>query len=161
MNLPEELRFERLSHEEKYHRAVPGYMKRLRDLYDAIHDRFGEEGLELIRDTSRAYGIRIAENLKKSGEVRGVSGVGKYLLKVFDMVSEDWEVSEYSEDRLKIKVHRCPYPFESDLICRAHTCMEQAPVAALDDSLDYRIGCSIPNGDPFCEHILCRKEEPA
>ena len=87
-----------------------------------------------------------------------MSGVGKYLLKVFDMVSEDWEVSEYSQDRLVIKVHRCPYPFESDVICRAHTCMEQALVHALDDSLDYRIGCSIPRGDAFCEHILCRKE---
>jgi hypothetical protein len=157
MDLPEKLKFEPLTYEEKYHRAVPGYMKRLRDLYEAIHERFGEEGLELIREVSRAYGTRIADNLKKKGEVKGIVPVGRYLLKVFDMVSDDWEVSEFSEDRLVISVCRCPYPFRSDAVCRAHTCMEESLVAALDDRLDYRIGRSIPKGDPLCEHILSRR----
>ena len=156
MNLPEELDFERLSYEEKYRKAVPGYMKRLRDVYYAVQDRFGEAGLELIREVSREYGTRIAENLKKRGEVKGVAQVGKYLLKVFDMVSDDWEVSEFSKDRLVILVRSCPYPFQREAVCRAHTCMEEALVKGLDDSLDYRIGCSIPKGDPFCEHILSR-----
>jgi hypothetical protein len=35
--------------------------------------------------------------------------------------------------------------------------MEEALVAALDDDLDYRVGRSIPQGDPSCEHILSRK----
>jgi hypothetical protein len=35
--------------------------------------------------------------------------------------------------------------------------MEQALVAGLDDTLDYRIGRSIPQGDPYCEHILSVK----
>jgi len=52
MDIPEELNFNRLSFEEKYHRAVPGYMKRICDLYEAIHDRFGNDGLELIREVS-------------------------------------------------------------------------------------------------------------
>jgi hypothetical protein len=87
--------------------------------------------------------------------------VGKYLLKVFDMVSDDWEVGEFTPDRLVIKVHRCPYPFSHDEICRAHTCMEQALVATLDDTLEYRIGRSIPQGDAFCEHILCKRTRPS
>ena len=157
MDLPEALSFARLSHADKYKRAVPGYMRRIRDLYEAIHDRFGEEGLELIREVSRNYGTRIAENVRKKGELKGVAEVGRYLLKVFDMVSDDWEVFEFSEDRLVIGVHRCPYPFRRDAVCRAHTCMEEALVKGLDDTLDYRIGRSIPQGDPFCEHILTRK----
>jgi hypothetical protein len=36
--------------------------------------------------------------------------------------------------------------------------MEQALVAALDEELEYRIGCSIPGGDSFCEHILSRRK---
>ncbi len=157
MDIPEELNFNRLSFEEKYHRAVPGYMKRICDLYKAIHDRFGNDGLELIRDVSRKYGIRIAENVKKKGEVKGVAEVGKYLLKVFDMVADDWSVQEFSPDRLVITVSRCPYPFSRAEICQAHTCMEQALVAGLDDTLEYKIGRSIPNGDSCCEHILCKK----
>jgi len=157
MNLPEELDFERLSAAEKYGRAVPGYMRRLRDVYEAVVERFGEDGLDLIREVSARYGRQIAMNVKKKGEVKGIAPVGRYLLKVFDMVSNEWEVREFSEDRLVIAVHHCPYAFSHDKICRAHTCMEQALVTALDDELEYRIGQCIPHGDSFCEHILSKK----
>jgi hypothetical protein len=156
MDLPEELSFHSLSFEEKYNRAVPGYMKRIRDLYEALYDRFGEEGLKLIRDVSREYGVRIGQNINKKGGRKGVAQVGQYLLKVFDMVSDDWKVSEFTEDRLVITVDRCPYPFTNDEVCRAHTCMEESLVATLDPTLHYRIGRSIPQGDVCCEHILCR-----
>lgn len=159
MDLPEELEFERLTDAEKYRRAVPGYMRRLCDIYEALYDRYGEEGLELIRQVSTRYGTQIGINVKKRGDLQGVAQVGKYLLKVFDMVSDDWEVREFGEERLVIAVHRCPYPFRHDAICKAHTTMEQALVAALDENLDYRVGCSIPQGDAYCEHILCVKPE--
>jgi len=158
VDLPEELEFDRLSCEEKYRRAVPGYMRRINGLYEAVYERFGDEGLELIRGVSIQYGASIANNLKKKGEVKGVLEVGKYLLKVFDMVCDDWAVAEYSEDRMVITVSRCPYPFTNPDICRAHTCMEQTLVTTLDDTLEYRIGASIPAGDPLCEHLLTRRQ---
>ncbi|MGD8415228.1 MAG: hypothetical protein PVF33_13395 [Candidatus Latescibacterota bacterium] len=157
MDVPSELEFERLDDAEKYHRAVPGYMRRLRDVYEAVYERFGDAGLDLIREVSTQYGAEIAANVKKRADLKGVGQVGKYLLKVFDMVSDDWEVREFSPDRLVIGVRRCPYPFSRDQICKAHTCMEQSLVAGLDDTLEYRIGRSIPQGDPYCEHILTRK----
>jgi hypothetical protein len=157
VNLPEELEFERLTFEEKYNRAVPGYMKRLCHVYEAVHDRFGEEGLDLIRQVSKEYGTRIAMNVKKKRQLKGVAEVGKYLLKVFDMVSDDWDIGEYTQDRLVITVSRCPYPFTRKEVCRAHTCMEHALVTTLDENLDYRIGRSLPQGDPVCEHILIKK----
>ena len=158
MDVPEELAFQELSFEQKYYRAVPGYMRRIRRLYEVIHERFGEDGLALIRDVSREYGAEIGENLKKKGGLKGVTGVGGYLLKVFDIVSDDWEVREFTPERLVIGVSRCPYPFSSAAICRAHTCMEESLVTTLDENLEYRIGCSIPQGDPFCEHVLSRKQ---
>lgn len=157
MDLPEELEFERLSFEEKYHRAVPGYMKRLANIYGAVYERFGEEGLELIQEVSRDLGTRIGNNVKKKGDLNGVMQVGRYLLKIFDMVSQDWQVQEHTKDRLVITVSRCPYGFAHDGICRAHTSMEQALVGVLDGTLEYRIGRSIPQGDPVCEHILTSK----
>ncbi|MBZ0268669.1 hypothetical protein K8I85_10975 [bacterium] len=119
MDIPEELAFGRLSCAEKYHRAVPGYMKRLGDLYEAIYERFEEEGLALIRDVSREYGTRIAMNVGKRGGLKGVTQVGRYLLKVFDMVTGEWEVGEFSEDRLIIVVHRCPCAFSLDGLVEA------------------------------------------
>ena len=157
MNLPKELEFERLTFEEKYHRAVPGYMKRLCHVYEALYERFGEEGLDLIRRVSKEYGTGIGMNVKKKRELKGLTEVGKYLLKVFDMVSDDWQIAEFTKDRLVITVSRCPYPFTRDEVCRAHTSMEHALVTTLDKNLDYRIGRSIPQGDPVCEHILCKR----
>ena len=153
-DLPEELSFERLTSEEKYRRAVPGYMKRLHALYRAVYERLGDDGLDLIRDVSTEFGARVGCNVKKKSPLKGVAEVGSYLLKVFDMVSDDWKVTEFTGERLVVSVTRCPYGFERDEICRAHTCMEQALVAALDERLEYRVGQSIPQGHPHCEHIL-------
>ena len=157
VNLPKELEFQRLTFEEKYHRAVPGYMKRLCHVYEALYERFGEEGLDLIRQVSKEYGTRIGMNLKKKREVKGLTEVGRYLLKIFDIVSDDWQIAEFTKDRLVITVSRCPYPFTRDEVCRAHTSMEHALVTTLDKNLDYRIGRSIPQGDPVCEHILFKR----
>ena len=157
MELPKELAFEPLSAEDKLRKAVPWYMRRVRGLYDAVYERFGEAGLELIRDVSRNYGTQIGNNLNKRGGLKGIAGVGGYLIKVFDIVSDDWEVTEFSEDRLVIAVHRCPFPFTNEDICRAHTCMEQSLVTTLDENLHYSIGKSIPGGDAYCEHILSKK----
>ena len=129
-------------------------------MLSAVCERFGDDGLDLIREVSRRYGAEIGLNVKKKEDLKGVAQVGKYLLKVFDMVSDDWEVREFTQDRLVIAVHRCPYPFSHDEICRAHTCMEQALVTTLDENLEYRIGRSIPQGDPFCEHILRQRSGP-
>jgi predicted hydrocarbon binding protein len=156
-DLPRELEFEHPSLEERHRRALSGYMRRIRDLYDAIHDRFGEEGLELIRDVSRAYGTRIAENVKKTRDLSGVDEVGSYLLKVFEMVSGDVEVVEHNDERLVIRVDRCPYPFTREAVCRAHTCMEEALISTLDDSLEHHVGRCLPAGDECCEHIVRRR----
>lgn len=91
--------------------------------------------------------------------MKGVAQVGKYILKVFDMISDDWKVSEFSENRLVITVNRCPYPFKNDQICQANTCMEKALIATLDSNLEYRIGQSIPKVDLYCEHIPCVKTD--
>jgi hypothetical protein len=130
-------------------------MRRLCAVYEAVCQRFGEDGLDLIREVSTRFGRDIAANVNRKGELKGVAQVGTYLLKVFDMVSDDWEVQEFTNDRLVIAVHHCPYPFEREEICKAHTCMEKALIEGLDDTLDYYIGRSIPCGDPICEHILC------
>jgi hypothetical protein len=157
MNLPKELEFERLTAEQKLSKAVPGYMRRIRGLYDAVYERFGEDGLHLIREVSSNYGAQIGANLNRKGGLKGLTEVGRYLIRVFDIVGGDWEVTEFSENRLIIAVHRCPFPLEKPEICQAHTCMEKTLVATLDDALQYRIGCSIPGGDEYCEHILEKK----
>jgi hypothetical protein len=157
MDFEQQLHFTPLPPGEKYFKAVPGLMKRIRDLYDAIYEQFGEEGLNLIRDVSTEYGRNLGNHVRKYLSEKGVKGVGTYVVRVFDMVGGDWTISKMNDTEMVIEVCQCPYPFTDDAVCRAHTSMEKALVETLDPGLEYDIGRSIPQGDSVCEHIIRRK----
>ena len=67
------------------------------------------------------------------------------------------EVTEFSKHRVSIMVPQCPYPFENPEICAAHTSMERALIKGLNPELEYYIEKSIPAGDPYCLHVLIRR----
>ena len=46
--------------EQLYRSAVSGLYARLKSNYDYLHRRFGDEGIKLIADMSREYGLSIA-----------------------------------------------------------------------------------------------------
>jgi hypothetical protein len=152
-----DLGFRPLAPAHKYNRVVPGLLRRIRELYTEIYRRFGDEGLALIREVSHEYGRQIAIKTSEKRSIKGVEAVGRYLMIVFDMVTPDWDVAQFDEDRLVIRVSQCPYPFTDSKICEAHTTMEKALVETLDPSLDYRIGCSVAKGDEYCDHILAKR----
>ncbi|NQU05041.1 MAG: hypothetical protein HQ568_03030, partial [Calditrichaeota bacterium] len=83
-----------------------------------------------------------------------ISEVGLYLVKVFNNMRSDGEVTEFNDKRVAIQVPCCPYPFEKVEICRAHTTMERALVQGLNPALDYEIEKNIPAGDSVCLHVL-------
>jgi predicted ArsR family transcriptional regulator len=145
--------------EKKYKSATVGLLKRILTIYKGIYERFGEEGLDLIREVSQSYGKEIAELGKKRVRIGDVKSVGLYLARVFDMINCEGEITEFSDDRVTIKLHQCPYPFDHPEICAAHTTMEEALVKSLGDNLEYVITRSIPRGDLFCEHVVKRKDE--
>ncbi len=150
------IEFDPMDPGRKYGKAVPGLMLRIRDLYEALASRFGERGIELIRDVSTAYGRRAGEAAKS--RVRpGTAGVGAYVVRVFDIVGGDWRVTRNDADEMVIEVSKCPYPFTRDDVCLAHTSMEKALVETLDPDLEYYIRRSIPRGDPVCEHVIRRR----
>jgi len=151
------LGFKRLPPEEKYYSVVPGLLRRIKNLYENIYKEFGADGLELIRKNSDEYGKEIGRRVKARGELKGIYEVGSFLIKVFDNVAENWEITYLDENKLVIRVPKCPYPFESVAICKAHIQMERSLIKSLDENLDYWVGKSIPSGDDYCEHILVQK----
>ena len=46
--------------EQLYRSAVSGLYARLKSNYDFLYRRFGDEGIKLIADMSREYGLSIA-----------------------------------------------------------------------------------------------------
>ncbi len=50
-------------------------MKRLCSLYEAIYERFGDDGLDLIREVSRKFGAGIGMNVRKKHDLKGVDKV--------------------------------------------------------------------------------------
>ena len=140
--------------EVRYASLLRGLTTRIKHLYDDIFDWFGDEGLRMIRETSKSYGQEIAGKVRKDSDPWSIEEVGLYLIKVFNNMRSEGELTEFTNKRVAIMVPHCPYPFDRVEICKAHTTMERALVQGLNPELDYVIEKSIPAGDPFCLHVL-------
>jgi len=143
--------------EQVYRSAVSGLYARLRSNYDFLYRKFGDEGLKLIEEMSREYGLSVAQRAKERLAKKDLASVAEYLFRIFDTVTRGREIIsavEKGEDRIVIKVEKCPLGFDKPEMCRAHTMMEKTVVEELNPDLVYRIGRSIPAGDAYCEHIL-------
>lgn len=143
--------------EQVYRSAVSGLYARLRSNYDFIYRKFGDDGLKLIADMSREYGLSVAERAKSRLEKTDLESVAGYLLRIFDTVARGQDLVstvEESKDRIIVRVNRCPLDFDNPDMCQAHTTMERTVVETLNPRLTYRIGKSLPAGDGCCEHII-------
>jgi len=144
--------------EQVYRSAVSGLYARLRGNYDFLYKRYGDEGLKLIAEMSREYGMSVAARAKKRLENNDLASVAGYLMRIFDTVGRGQEgfgdPFELTPTRAIIRIAQCPLHFEMPAMCLAHTTMEKTVVEELNPALAYRIGKSIPAGDKFCEHII-------
>jgi hypothetical protein len=147
--------------EQVYRSAVSGLYGRLRSNYDFLYRRFGNDGLKLIEEMSREYGLSVAKRAKSKFANNDLASVAEYLLRIFDTVARGRDLittAEKDGDKVVIKVNRCPLDFDVPEMCLAHTTMEKTVVEELNPNLIYRIGKSIPAGDSCCEHILEAKK---
>jgi hypothetical protein len=141
--------------EQVYRSAVNGLYGRLRSNYDFLYRRFGKDGLKLIEEMSREYGLSVAKRAKTKLANNDLASVAEYLLRIFDTVARGRDLITTAEkDKIIIKVNRCPLDFDIPEMCLAHITMEKTVVEELNANLTYRIGKSIPAGDSYCEHIL-------
>ncbi|MBS1262129.1 MAG: hypothetical protein MAG453_01468 [Calditrichaeota bacterium] len=157
IKLPPGVEIEEVPLDKRYRSNLRGLLVRIRKLYEALEDRFGEDGLELIRDVSREYGDEIAQRVRAREDGMDLHDVARFLVKLFNGMRAEGEVREWSDERVVIMVPECPYPFTRPQTCRAHTTMEEALVHGLNPGLDYVIEKCIPEGDPECWHVLSRR----
>ena len=143
--------------EQVYRSAVSGLYSRLRSNYDFLYRKFGADGLKLIADMSREYGLNVAQRAKARLAGNDLHSVAEYLLRIFDTVARGRgliSTVEKGNERVVITVDRCPLDFDLPEMCMAHTTMEKTLVETLNPGLIYRIGKSIPAGHRCCEHII-------
>ena len=144
--------------EQVYRSAVSGLYARLRSNYDFIYRKSGNDGINLIANMSREYGLSVAARAKEKLESNDLASVANYLLRIFNTVGrgkKDFtQLIEISDVKVVIKANKCPLHFDMPAMCLAHTTMEKTIVEELNSRLVYRIGKSIPNGDSYCEHII-------
>jgi hypothetical protein len=144
--------------QRKHRSAVLGLFNRLRSNYELICERYGnEEGVQLITDMARKYGLEIAELAKKRVEGTDAISIAKYLARIFETMGAsagDAEMLEVSKDKVVMKATACPLGATSREICEAHTTMEKTVVETINPNITYRIGMSVAGGDPYCEHII-------
>lgn len=144
--------------EQLYRSAVSGLYARLKSNYDFLYRRFGDEGIKLVADMSREYGLSIAARARNRLKNNDLDSVADYLLRIFNTVSRNkdnfTELVKVDDSRVVIKANECPLHFTDARMCLAHTTMEKTVVEKLNPDLIYRIGKSIPAGDSYCEHII-------
>ena len=148
---------ENRSLEQIYRSALSGLYARIRSNYDYIYSKFGDEGIKLIADMSREYGLTVAARARNKLSSADLMSVANYLMRIFETVSQGKNtvrLAEVSPTRVVIRVDECPLHFDNQEMCLAHTTMEKTVVEGLNTSLGYRIGRSIPHGDAYCEHIV-------
>jgi hypothetical protein len=154
IKLPPGVKIDEVPLDARYRGVLRGLQTRIKRLYDAIYKRYGEDGLDLIREVSAGYGDEIARKALKGENFWDIQKIGLYLVKIFNNMRSEGEVTEFNDKRVAIMVPCCPYPFEDVEICAAHTSMERALVRGLNPALDYQIEASVPAGDPYCLHVL-------
>ncbi len=157
IKLPEHIQIDEVPIDARYRGVLRGLLTRIKGLYEAIYNRYGDDGLDLIREVSTAYGHDVAIRVRKDDAPWDIKKVGLYLVKVFNNMRSEGEVTEFTENRMAIMVPCCPYPFKDTFICSAHTSMERALVKGLNPELEYIIEKSVPAGDPHCLHVLILK----
>lgn len=159
IKLPENITIEEVPLEKRYRSAVAGLTVRIKTIYAKIYERFGEEGLDFIREISEQYGLELLERARKRIQGTDVKSVGLYIIRVFNTIRGDGEITELTDERVVIKVNKCPYGFTDVKMCEAHTAMEKVLVENLGANLRYYIPISIPKGDLYCEHVIELKKK--
>ncbi len=154
---PPGIEIEEIPIEKRYRSNLRGLLTRIRMIYESIEDRFGDDGLDLIREVSTKYGQEIAQRVREREGYMDIHDVAKFLVKVFNGMRSEGEILEWNNQRVVIMVPQCPYPFTRPQTCEAHTSMEEALVKGLNPDLDYIIERCIPRGDKECWHVLSAK----
>ncbi|UCH96142.1 MAG: hypothetical protein JSV88_04610 [Candidatus Aminicenantes bacterium] len=158
IQLPDGVKIEEVPIEKRYKSVTAGLVRRIKILYEAIYEKYGEDGLNLIREVGRRYGLEIAVRAKKRVKPDDLESVALYVIRIFNTLRGNGKVVEFSDKRVVIRVWDCPYQWNKPEVCEAHTRMEKTLVEALGKNLCYRISKSIPGGDPYCDHIIEYKE---
>ncbi len=143
--------------ERTYRSAVSGLYARLRSNYDYLFRQYGDEGIKIIAEMSREYGLTIAARAKTNPNNNDLNSVAQYLIRIFNTVSWGRNLTQLVEagpSKVVIIANDCPLHFDNPAMCLAHTTMEKTVVETLNPKLTYHIGKSIPAGDNYCEHII-------
>ncbi len=154
IELPESIVIETIPVEKRYKSVTAGLTRRIKILYEAIYNKYGKDGLELIKNVGDNYAIEIAEKTKNRVKYNDLKSVALYIIRIFNTLRGNGKVVEFSDKRVVIRVFKCPYQWESSEMCEAHTQMEKKLVETLGENLRYKILKSIPRGDTYCDHCI-------
>ena len=88
IDLPDDLIIEKVPIAKKYRSVTTGLVRRIKILYEAIYKKYGDEGLELIREVGEQYGLEIAERAKKWVKTNDLESVALYIKLAFSSIKD-------------------------------------------------------------------------
>ena len=91
IKLPQNIKIEEIPLDAMYRSVLRGLLTRIKVLYEAINKRYGDDGLDLIREVSEQYGNEIAKRVRGNDEPWDINKVGLFLVKVFNNLRAVWK----------------------------------------------------------------------
>ena len=154
LRLPPGIEIEDDTIEMRQRRLTRGLSHRFNNLYNALYEEFGDDVLDVIRRVSGEYGRSVAERARDREEVWDLDKVGRFIIRVFDGMNPEGEVTEFNDERVVIEIHKCPYPNMYPEVCRAHITMEEELVRGLNPGIEFRLEKARPREEGPCVYTI-------
>jgi len=131
----------------------------LAELERAVYERFGEGGMEVIRELWRKGAERFFLNGVKGFGIggRGPADFLSYFKLAQEIMGYDMEMVEASDKKAVLRYHTChffekPDPVAAKL-CEAHFEFEKRAVELFNPRLKVKFTALQSAGDPYCELV--------
>jgi len=139
---------------------VTNHMEVEGELCKLFYQKFGDEALPIVSSVFRRWGAYLGERRKEKlgGKLDFKAAVEAQMKPAMEREPKP-EIIEFSDERVEIKIHLCPYRLKGGIkpLCEAMEEMDRAVIQSISkDNIETEIIESLANDDECC-HAIYRK----
>ncbi len=139
---------------------ITNHMEVEGELCKLFYHKFGDEALPIVRSVFTRWGAYLGERRREKlgGKVDFKAAVEAQMKAAMERELKP-EIIEFSDERVEIKIHLCPYRLKGGIkpLCEAMEEMDRAVIQSISkDNIETEIIESLANDDECC-HAIYRK----
>jgi predicted ArsR family transcriptional regulator len=137
---------------------ITNHMEVEGELCKLLYQKFGHEALPIVSSVFRRWGAYLGEKRREKlgGKVDFKAAVEAQMKPAMEREPKP-EIIEFSDERVEIRIHLCPYRLKGNIapLCEAMEEMDRAILQSIcKDNIETEIIESLANDDECCHAIL-------